>query len=229
MTQANKIVGERAIAIFDILGFKELVKTTEISKLPNIVKSTLKLSKSPLILDDFVGSILFSDTIVFFGLKGIEYYDESWIIVSSSNLLNLSARSGIPIRGALTFGEIYINQKEKTIIGPSLVKAYDLEQNQNWMGAMIDPDYEDRFKRGLLTLPEPLHNNVITYTAPLKSGLRKEYKCIGWLHRFNPTEDKLYSIFSKDNNEIQHSIFQKYLNTVEFLRYCKNKYSSDFE
>jgi hypothetical protein len=228
MIQVNKISGKRAIAIFDILGFRELVNTAELSKLPEIVKKTLILSRNPLISRNLVGSIVFSDTIVLYGLAGKNIYDESWIIVSSSNLLHMSARFGIPIRGALTFGEIFINQKERTIIGPALVKGYDLEQNQNWMGAIIDPDCEDRFKLGLFNLPNKLHNNIIKYPAPLKSGLRKDYSCIGWLHRFNPSEDELNNVFIKGNKKVQHSIYQKYLNTVEFLRYCKINYSSDF-
>jgi hypothetical protein len=230
MKNANIINGKRAIAIFDILGFRELIKTAELSLLPDIVKSTINLSKGSLLSDKLVGSIVFSDTIVMFGLSGREYYDESWVIVSSSNLLNMSARFDVPIRGALTFGEIYINQKEKVVIGPALVKGYDLEQKQNWMGAIIDPDYNDRFNKGLLSLPDTLHNNVISYYAPLKSGIRKKYNCIGWLHRSKPSEKNLYSIFNRNNeDEISNTVYQKYINTVEYLRYCKENYPTDFE
>ncbi len=230
MSTTNIISGKRAIAIFDILGFREIVQSTKLEKLPEIVKKTLNLSKGPLISYDLVGSIFFSDTIVLYGLSGEDFLDESWIIVSSSNLLNMSARFGIPIRGALTYGDIYINLREKTVIGPALVKGYDLEQKQNWMGAIIDPDYEDRFNRGLLTLPNTLHNNLIEYAAPLKSGIRRDYKCIGWLHRFKPTEDDMYSIFIKNtDNKIPHDVYQKYLNTIEFLRYCQENFCVDFD
>ena len=191
---------------------------------------TMNLSEGSLVSDEIIGSIVFSDTIVLFGLSGKKHLDESCVIFSASNLLNMSARLGVPVRGALTFGEMYINQNEKMVIGPALVKGYDLEQRQNWMGAIIDPDYEDRFTAALLTSPKSLHNNVVPYSAPLKTGMRKKYKCIGWLHRYKPSEGMLYSLFSRKNDpeKVRHDVYQKFVNTLEYLRYCKKRYASDF-
>lgn len=228
MNKIKTILGKRAIAIFDILGFRKIVQSTNLKKLPELIKKTLNLTQGSLVSCDLVGSALFSDTIILFGLFGKDFFDESWIIASSSNLLNTFARFGIPIRGALTYGDIYINQEERTVVGPALVKGYDLGQKQNWMGAIVDPDYDDRFNKGLQTLPNSLHNNLIKYYAPFHSGIRREYKCIGWLHKSKPTEDDIHSIFIKNkDDEIYHDVYQKFLNTVEFLRYCRKNFSQN--
>lgn len=46
---------------------------------------------------------------------------------------------GIALRGALVRGPLYASPQERLYVGKSLVKAYDLGQNQDWAGAALDP------------------------------------------------------------------------------------------
>lgn len=227
----NIIQGKRAIAIFDILGFRELIKSAKIKLLPEILKNTLSLSKSSLVDDSILGSIVFSDTIVFYGINDESFLDEALIIISASNLLSIAARNGIPLRGALTYGDVYIDRKEEHIIGPAIVRGYDLERSQDWIGALVDYDFQDRFAEGNKSSPPILRNNLLTYYVPLKSGDRIPYLCIGWMHRCEITKSKLWKLFfgSKDcNGKHTHEVYRKYKNTLDFFEFCKKERPEDF-
>lgn len=228
----NVIKGKRAIGIFDILGFRELMRSAKIALLPEILNKTLSIAKTTLVSDSVLGSIVFSDTIVFYGIEGKGFLDEALIVISASNLLNIAAMNGIALRGALTYGEIYIDREKEHIIGPAIVRGYDLEQSQDWMGAFVDSEFQDRFVEGNKTSPPALHNNLLTYHVPLKSGFRIPYKCIGWMHRCEMTRDRLWKLFFGDSDcdvKHTHEVYRKYQNTLAFLEHCKKEYPEDFD
>lgn len=223
------IKGKRVLALFDILGFKNHINKAKLRELPEFIDLTISNTKKSLVSDDIVSFISFSDTIVLFGINGEDLIESNFLIISSSNLINSLASNGILVRGALTYGDIFINQNKNTILGPALVKAYEYEKNQDWVGGIVDPDFEEMFVEGISTAPENLKNNLVAYCAPFKSGFIKEYRCIGWMHRQKLTKEKLYRLFFKDRQRIKHEVNRKFLNTLAFLEFCREKYSQDFE
>ncbi len=64
-------------------------------------------------------------------------------------LLAQSAIRGFPLRGALTWGDLYVSGS--IIVGDPLVRAYNLESRQEWSGVIVDcPIDDDTSKLGLL-------------------------------------------------------------------------------
>ena len=222
----TKIKNNRAIAVFDILGYKELVNTTKISLLPKLLKriSNLKIISIP--AESMAGSLLVADTIVLYA-KLPNHYGAGALIVTASNLFNACARHGIPLRGALTYGEVFLNLKENIISGKAFVKAFELEKQQEWCGALVDPEHKDLYLKGKKSLPGALHSNLVSYRAPLKKGLRYIYECIGWIHRTGMTEEKIHDLFFKHKKE-KHEIYLKYQNTLEFFKFCYAKFPEEY-
>ncbi|MEJ2628017.1 MAG: hypothetical protein P8078_05640, partial [bacterium] len=215
------IKGDRVIAVFDILGFSNLVKGTKLSLLPELMENINNFTEGSLVSKDFRGHILFSDTIILYGKRGDSIAEPELLIIASSNLLNVFARNGILLRGALTFGPIFIDSNKNIIVGSSLVKGYNLEIIQEWAGAIVDLEFEDFYRKGLKHSPESLQCNLTTYPAPMKTGKRINYGCIGWMHRAELDWDKIENLFFPYKNAIkEHDIYRKFLNTKEYLDSC---------
>tara|TARA_R100001129_G_scaffold170764_1_gene140463 strand:- start:2131 stop:2811 length:681 start_codon:yes stop_codon:yes gene_type:complete len=80
----------------------------------------------------------------------------------------------IPVRGALTFGDLY-SQKEKNIfIGKALIDSYKYGEDQDWVGLILTPDaaceaekhlslkYYSELPKGVMRNLSP--DNVLAYT-----------------------------------------------------------------
>lgn len=227
--QLKVIEGNRAVAVFDILGFSQFVRNADLSSLPEILQETYGLSRAASVSADFVRSILISDTIVLYALEEDDIISPAMVVISSSNLLNVFARSGTLLRGALTFDHIFVDEEKNVLIGPALVRAYELAQLQDWAGAMVDPQCSDVFSSSMEHGPEASRSNLVKYPAPLKTGKREEFLCIGWMHRARLTRNLLYALFFKERGQTpEHTVYRKYRNTLEYLDYCLKTYSADF-
>jgi hypothetical protein len=209
------------LALFDILGFKEIVSSYSIDRVSNLYNNLL-IKSDPYVTTDNVKSMLISDTIILYHSDPTDNVAPTEIIVTSSNILNYFARNGIALRGALSFGELFINESDKIIIGKPLVRAYEFEKKQNWAGAIIDPNCESEYFNSYFYKAQIGTGNVIKYPAPLKDGMRKDYQCIEWVHRHSYSLDLLHKLFFKNADEISHSVYVKYRNTLDFIVYCKN-------
>jgi hypothetical protein len=217
----NIIRGERVVAVFDILGYRQLIKETRPQDLFHIASLAQFLGGDCAVDPSIIGSFVFSDTIVLYGQKGHHQLEAAMLAVSCSNLLGVSARRGWSLRGALTFGHLYIDHKANAIVGPAIVKAMELESAQEWMGAIVDPDFNDLYQDAMKTAPEPLHNNLVRYPAPLKTGKRVPYLCVGWMQRASVTEENLKFHFFKGRPDETHEVYRKYANTADYFRFCE--------
>ena len=51
----------------------------------------------------------------------------------------------LPIRGAIAFGDIFLNEKTSIFLGGGYLKAVELEKKQQWIGVSIDKSIEKEF------------------------------------------------------------------------------------
>lgn len=151
---------------FDVLGFKSLVYKTANSEntLQELYVSYFEcfannifLTKAP--LNNWPFYQVFSDSgITFAHFKSgdsfeVDYEEKMYdffrhlsFIINDSLLKG--NRENFPIRGGVSIGQLIIkdtnetnqNQHNRTIVGSPLVKAYEWEQCQNWIGISINPD-----------------------------------------------------------------------------------------
>jgi len=136
------------------------------------------------------------------------------VVVSASNLLGRASNMGFPIRGALSLGPMYIDQENRQILGIPLIDAYDIEQQQDWMGAVVVPRYEEQFSSAFARSPIP--ECLVRYPAPLKTGTRRDLLCIGWTFRTDrhKVEDSFF------HARESHEVYRKLRNTLDFFDAC---------
>jgi hypothetical protein len=218
------IDAEIPIAIFNILGFQEFIAEKPASELKDLLRAVDNLSYVARTNPEMVASLMLSDTIVLCGMTGERELDASLILISLSNLLGVFAQKGIAVRGALTFGYMYIEAERSNMIGAALVRGCQLERAQDWIGAIVDASYERLFRS---SLPSFMPEDLIRYYAPMKVGPRQEFECVGWTHRAKLTQEELRKLIFRGQTETQE-LYRKFRNTLDFLEYSRTKYPSAF-
>lgn len=113
------------VSYLDILGFRELVRTRkpgEISRLLRILSESVK--PETVFKSEKIKSTKFSDTVI----RTVPATPQNFAFELRSILGAQVALipEGIPIRGAITIGEVV--QSWRIVYGPGVIRAYDLER-----------------------------------------------------------------------------------------------------
>jgi hypothetical protein len=153
------MIGHRWIAMLDILGFRQLVKTRPLSWLVRqldhlFAAAEPKEASCCFLLADGrmrkrnlkLGYLHFSDTLMLW-TPALDADDHdvniaafSHICNTVANLIALALINGLSLRGGLAFGECYINPAKQLAVGEPIVDAYLLEQEQEWLGAAVNAE-----------------------------------------------------------------------------------------
>jgi hypothetical protein len=175
----------------DILGFKDIVKQTSFDQLKGIVKDfTVKcaesIDQSRCIGAAKIGSAIHaqivSDSIYLWTVNDdrLKQFDDLLRIVNA--MLATGFQQDIPLRGVVTFGELFIGDVKipedipldfsfdnGSVYGKALVEAYELESQMDWSGAILTPKawakVEDEFERW-----QEFGENVIMRSGNIKSS-----------------------------------------------------------
>ncbi len=215
------ISGKIPIAMFDILGFRSLVISADPSKYTEILTNLRVMARGATPIEDYVDGMFFSDTIVLFGKGTNTILETAMVAVAASNLMGIAARWKIPIRGALSFGNMHIDTNMNYIVGAPMIKAFDLEKQQEWMGAVVDKEHEKLFESSIKN--GPASNCLVWYPAPMKFGPRDKWLCCGWTFRLK-TRSILEDMF-KDAMQ-DHETYRKYKNTIDYYDFIEGNGST---
>ncbi|GEM_PF-3716800 len=178
------------VAFFDILGFRELVKTKDLSPLA-LEMRVLRGKASLMAMGLNCKSIQFSDSILGY-TEGIEAGNLEQIIAFSSKLMGSALRQGFALRGGIAAGEF--SHEGETFLGKAMNRAYEIEEAQDWAGIVLDPGIlrrlpqetnEANAKRGkeLDRLVDEFY--VIPWSTPIKGG-SFTLNCVNWIADFHP-------------------------------------------
>ena len=194
---------------------------------------------------------LISDTIVLWTDENDEW-SFKYLIKHISILFYISMYIGIPLRGAICKGDICANNESNnnavynisdnsqtprirnlsTLFGEGLVKAYELEQKQNWSGCIIDKDcYSDN----TFIYPE---TGFIYKHVPIKVKLEnstqyettfEKYLTINWCYMsfFDKdfTKETVLASFEKYNKSINEKLTKEKIRyTIKFFNDSKKFY-----
>lgn len=191
-TEHGKII-EGFIGFFDILGFSSFVQNNELNYVGDRITELFRDLKSqsislqekdPYQLLDWrmVDSKIFSDTIILYQnekkiTNGDDYQWYKSFLMISAVLLRLSFEAGIPLRGAISYGEYFVG--EQLIIGIPIIEAYKEHEGYDWTGAVLCPSAVD-----VLESQQRIHpfdrDIVVPYYAPNKDGIAYERQVIRW-------------------------------------------------
>ena len=162
--------------LFDILGYSALNENNDLTTLIDIFKKNIiGIDISAVAMggnSQFhsfteVKTIQFSDTIIFYeepSTSGIEkikegIIDPSWFMFKACVLLRKAFEGGIPLRGAISYGEYYIH--DRAFLGKPIIEAHNFEMDQNWSGAVLCESAENEFNTRLKRYNEKKENHKV--------------------------------------------------------------------
>ena len=137
----------RYLLYLDILGFKQIVQSRPAREVYDIVDNVLaEFGRREERIHDF-RTLYFSDTVVFYQ-QPVGWGRWAFLDVYAIAGLAWSALAahGIPCRGAISFGEFFVeldsNGRHSIFFGKALIEAYEAEShesNSEWIGVTMCP------------------------------------------------------------------------------------------
>lgn len=239
------------VAFLDILGFKDLVKNNDTETLFSIYnKSIVSLNaflktewnskeRPQHVADPIIKTFIVSDSIIIYSEKN-DIGSFLKIVAYIHSLISNLIIEGLPVRGALSFGDFidFSSPGQNILLGKSIVKSYELETRQQWAGCIIDDSCFEHF--GFDINHDPIHPYLkewpffLKYNVPLKNGngdsVTGSHFVINWPQwyleekgQFNYlTPEFVGDAFAKHGKSISgNGIQQKIKNTVEFCIYSQ--------
>lgn len=122
--------------------------------------------------------IQFSDTVLLY-TEGTQEGKLADLIELSANMVAAFGFLGMGLRGAISSGRFLF--RDGIFVGEAMVRAYELEQSQNWIGGIVDPVLIAELTRDN---PQELQylidgHFLVEYDVPTKHGIRRHY-CLPW-------------------------------------------------
>ena len=232
------------IAMCDVLGFKELlkkpldyvVKKVILGLVRNALYRSIHQKEPP---NDFVSLeqlksdtrldlAWFSDTILIYTREDTEECLRRLLSAIGWLLFYTTFAPGMHFRCGISYGEIYIDQKESLYIGKPIVDAHNLEKSQVWSGGALTSTARDRLS-GSPWFEFPYDYFLVDYLVPRKRPAKSdkliieecEMLAINWITgmhlptAFIPWSDKNPIPYS-DEWKTMPEVCEKWMNVNRF-------------
>jgi hypothetical protein len=225
-------IAKRAVAFFDVLGFKEKINTEPLDTVVDSYHSMIKITgnyegvldknKKTLITHKSCDRYIFSDSIL---LVANSDTNEGFVDLISYawRFMQLALASGFPLRGAITYGDILVEPEKGLYVGKAIVDGAELEKQQDWIGAVIDNSAEKRYATVFsseYTLYQLLQILFPQYSVPMKNGSKKDFRVINWRENII-AKAGTKALFK--NPKCDSSVQIKIDNTLEFAKHIVSK------
>lgn len=159
---------ETWVAVFDILGFKELVGqadndltravlTSRLDELIEVLKSNLSISSQ-------LQYHIFSDTFIVMA-PDLDVRRYPGFLNICKQFINKSIYIELPVRGAISVGPVFISKDPLVVIGSSFLEAYEYCEDQDWIGLLLAPSAIQLLRKHNL---EPLRHDFVRDELPLR-------------------------------------------------------------
>ncbi|WP_148252866.1 hypothetical protein [Aidingimonas lacisalsi] len=131
---------KRWFCYLDLLGFRRLVETNSIQRILPIYEKALKHLEDSALEYNHRGlySSWFSDTFLLYSASDSAKHFALLEHLSRTFFQNLILNE-IPVRGAISCGDLYSQQERNIFIGPALIDAYTYGEGQDWIGLLLTP------------------------------------------------------------------------------------------
>jgi hypothetical protein len=184
--------------------------------------------------------MVFADTIVL--VSSVPQSEPRWkaslrmgtFFEQVKNLIAEFFFGGLPLRGAISFGEFYTHDKSPLFAGKQLVEVHKFAEAQQWSGCIVTPSEETI----LSSRPRNLEEVFVRYTVQHPVSLRwkgcceietNSMLCLNWLSGCNwarvdtPLPELVKAQFAMRNKDISRPDVQtKIKNTVAFMTQMKS-------
>jgi hypothetical protein len=244
----NEYTRKRFVAFLDIMGFKNRIqreKPDETLKMFMSLHHTLDNIKAKVeeeksrkhsylgryfknVSYSIIPPISFSDSIILIS-EDHTYESAQSIIVNSKFIISEALKNGIPMKGAIAYGDMTIDTKEHIYFGQSLVDAIELQKEIKLYGVVLDHTCEKQLY--ILDVLGKLGKDlVIKYKVPIESSKIYHY-IININEVFEDLElIELWQVVETTSNpkdQLYHQVSGKpriYVdNTIEFLEWLQDQ------
>lgn len=180
---------ERIVALGDILGFKNTLRTTPLETVVNehlgyfrkALQHTLQLESwptEPLEFTDVqarakIGLEWFSDTIILYTMDESDTAALNLVTTVTWLLFETMYHPSVRLRFGIDHGELFVSRNAGQLLGNGLVGAHELEQTQRWAGGAMTPRAFDR-------LHQDARHYLVEYPVPVKDEAHATSHAINW-------------------------------------------------
>lgn len=154
----------------DLLGFANITKNLNSDELTHKMDQWVSIVKTCARNSGIKKYQLISDTI--FAATNDDIAELSKLVNFAEGLLNTCILQSLLIRGAIVHGDFVFN--DAFVYGNAVIRAHILEQQQQWIGVMIDDSSDS------LTLQNYIDMHLICYPVPMHSADVRLYPAIHW-------------------------------------------------
>jgi hypothetical protein len=159
---------KRWVCYFDILGFQEWLKRHGIVETIHRYFQSREIVERQIHGHPRLRVKCFSDT---FLIYSVDDSAASFVQIEQAArwIVNTNLAKHIPVRGAISVGEIYIVEEDDIYIGKPLNEAYRHGENQNWIGLLLCRSATQHLEK--LNLPASRRLNYRRFKIPWKKQI----------------------------------------------------------
>lgn len=222
--ETGRVIGPRFVAMFDVLGFREMVKTRPLhivlGEYEDLITAAQMSARMTEIRTNAAGRAIglvrrraphavFSDTLLFWSNDD---EDCAWSFFKICGAIAAEALNRqMPLRGGIAFGEAILDKSTSTYLGRPIVDAYVTEASQEWVGVGI---HESCFSTDSLAKFMSSHEDIVRYAVPTKPKAAPVSHALLWHQYMYGAHDILKSLRERAPTEAK----AKYDNAIRFAQ-----------
>ncbi len=212
----NWTESEAWVAYFDIWGFKSFSENERIRKIDDAIKRLKELTKE---FEENLEYLFFADTLVIYS-KSKKINDYPALITISKRFYHDSIYSSLPMRGAISYGEIKVGHDKRILMGKASFDSHEYCEGQKWLGMILTPSASLELKKHGL---KPERHGFKNYDVPMDK-VKREFDNPLYAYCFNhggnnfSSECPLLQPLREMMDEAKSSKDkEKYKRTIKFL------------
>lgn len=235
-TLSKPAISRYAFAMFDVLGFSEWVKSTDLQV---ILDSYYNLIERAVLRPSEKGSLsaVQSPEGALFAVGGpphFAYFSDTillWcplvppavgaFVERCRDLVCEALEMGIPLRGAISLGDAVLDNDTGFYIGKPIVEAHHVERGQDWIGLVLgrsavwSPFLAQLHGTAIIEYPPPMKEKDREYSSPI---------VVDWPRRWRDTHDGECPSTRLRELNTKPEFAAKWTNTIAFAQYSLQKH-----
>jgi hypothetical protein len=162
----------RWFCYLDLLGFTRLVQSESIDRILPLYERALRHAEKGAVKRraEGISYSWFSDTFIIFS-RSDTAREFALLEQAGRFFFQELVRERIPVRGALSCGNLYSQLKRNVFIGEALIEAYTYGEGQDWIGFLLTPSAVQRLSEVELAAAERAFYRPVPAEGVLKEGL----------------------------------------------------------
>lgn len=208
------------IAHFDILGFKAIIDNDNDSLTLAILQSSIDeivddLRKNVSEFEESVDYLFYADTFLIYS-KSERVNDYPGFIRVSKNFITRCIYKRIPVRGAVSYGELTFGHGRKILMGRAFLESHVYGEDQNWLGLILTPSATSKLKEHDL---QSIKNGFVNRDIPMRkySIFDEEIYAYSFINGSTNFQCQLLPILREMMQRAPKAEKIKYLNTIKFI------------